>query len=78
MVSCTSSSCDVSLAGSGAEVQVFGTSISLGGIEEGRVSVRVGDRTVSCRQGGTVSAGPLTLRCTRITQDTVTFTGSLG
>jgi hypothetical protein len=78
MASCTGSSCDVSLAGAGAEVQVFGTRISLRGIEEGRASVRVGGRTVSCIQGGTVLAGPLTLRCTGVTQDTVTFTGSLG
>jgi len=78
LVSSTGSSCTVTLAGRDAEVQVFGTRISLGGVREGRASLRIGNRPVSCTQGGTVSAGQLTLRCTGITQDSVTFTGSLG
>jgi hypothetical protein len=59
-------------------VQALGSRISLDRIQEGRAHIRVEERTVSCAQGETFSVGRLTLRCTGLTQDAVTFTGALG
>lgn len=77
-VDCSGSTCSVTLSGDGTEADVLGTSVVLGGVENGRATVRVGDRDVSCGQGESVSAGPLTLACSTVTEDTVTMTASLG
>jgi hypothetical protein len=77
-VDCSGNSCSVTLAGDGAEADVLGTSVVLGGVENGRATVRVGDQDLSCGQGESVSAGPLTLSCSTVTEDTVTLTASLG
>jgi hypothetical protein len=61
-----------------ASTSVLGTKISLGDVQDGQATLSVGDREVSCRQGESVSAGPLTLECTTVTQDSVTLTASLG
>ena len=77
-VDCTGTSCSLTLTGDGAQADVLGTQVSLGTVQDGRATVRVGDREVSCSQGESVSAGPLTLECTTITADAVTLTASLG
>ena len=75
---CAGTSCAVTLTGEGAEAEVLGTHIAFVGLHEGRATVRVGDRTVSCVAGQTLPAGRMRLRCTGVTEDTVTFTGTLG
>lgn len=77
-VDCAVNSCSLTLSGAGAQADVLGTPVSLGTVQDGRVTVRVGDREVSCSQGESVAAGPLTLECTTVTPDTVTLTASLG
>ncbi len=77
-VACTGTSCSLTLTGDGAQADVLGTQVSLGTVQDGRATVRVGDREVSCSQGKSVSAGPLALECTTITADAVTLTASLG
>ncbi len=78
MVSCSGVTCTVTLGGSGARAHVLGATISFESIHEGRATLRVGDRTVSCTQGDTVLAGPLRLTCTAVAPDTVTLTVSPG
>ncbi len=77
-VDCSGRECSVTLTGDGAEADVLGTSIVLGTVQDGRATFRIGDRDVSCGQGESVSAGPLTLACSTITDDEVTLTASLG
>ncbi len=77
-VDCSGNPCSVTLAGDGAEADVLGTSVVLGSVENGRATFRVGGQEVSCGQGESVSAGPVTLACSTVTEDTVTLTASLG
>ncbi|SHN56092.1 hypothetical protein SAMN05660350_00647 [Geodermatophilus obscurus] len=77
-VDCTGTSCSLTLTGDGAQADVLGTQVSLGTVQDGRATVRVGDREVSCSSGESVSAGPLTLECTTVTADAITLTASLG
>ncbi|HZH22275.1 MAG TPA: hypothetical protein VEZ18_18980 [Geodermatophilus sp.] len=77
-VNCTGTSCAVTLSGDGAQADILGTPIVLGAVESGRASIRVGDQEIGCSQGESVSAGPLNLECTTVTEDTVTMTASLG
>lgn len=77
-VDCSGTSCTVTLPGDGTEVQVLGTAIKLGAVENGRATLGVGGNDVSCSQGEKVSAGPLTLECTTISTDRVSLKASLG
>jgi hypothetical protein len=77
-VSCSTSSCTVTLNGDGAEVDILGTTLRFGGIQDGRASLGVGDVSVSCAEGETVTAGPLQLECTSVTDDSVELSASLG
>ena len=77
-VSCSTSSCSVTLTGDGAEAEILGTTLSFGGIQEGRASLSVGGASVSCAEGESVTAGPLQLTCTSVTDDSVELTASLG
>ncbi len=77
-VSCSGTSCTVTLSGDGTSVDLLNTSIAFGGVENGRASLRVGDAEVSCTQGESVSAGPLSLKCTEVTDTSVKLTASLG
>ena len=77
-VDCSGNSCSVTLYGDGAEADILGTQVVLGTVENGRATLRVGDRDLSCGQGESVSAGPLTLACSTVTEDAVTLTASLG
>lgn len=76
-VNCSGNSCSVTVSGH-AQVEVLGTTIRLGAVQDGQATFGIGDRQVSCRQGDSVSAGPLRLQCTTVTPDSVTFTASLG
>ena len=76
-VSCSPSSCSVTLTGEGAEAEILGTTLSFGGIQDGRASLSVGGASVSCGEGESVTAGPLELQCSNITDDGVELTASL-
>ncbi|GAB3365510.1 hypothetical protein [Modestobacter lapidis] len=77
-VDCSGTSCSVTLAGDGTEVEVLGTTISLGQVDGDRATISVAGQEASCSQGEEVSAGPLTLECTTVAPDGVTLTASLG
>jgi len=77
-VSCSGSSCSVTLSGDGATAEVLNQKIAFGGVQDGRATVRVGGEEVSCAQGDKVGAGPLALECTEVTGDSVKLTASLG
>jgi hypothetical protein len=77
-VSCSGTSCSVTLSGNGASASLLGSKLAFGGIENGRATLSVGSHSVSCAQGESVSAGPLALTCTEVTDDSVKLTASLG
>ncbi len=77
-VDCTGNSCSVTLSGDGAEADILGTTVVLGGVENGQATFRIGNEDLTCGQGESVSAGPLTLECTTVMEDTVTMTARLG
>jgi hypothetical protein len=77
-VNCSGTSCSVTLSGNGAQADVLGTPIVLDAVESGRASIRVGNQEIGCSQGESVSAGPLTVECTTVSEDMVTMTASLG
>jgi hypothetical protein len=77
-VSCTTSSCTATLSGDSAEAEIFGATVSFGGIQDGRASLSVGGASVSCAEGESVSAGPLQIECTSVTDDAVEIKASLG
>jgi hypothetical protein len=74
-VSCSGSACTVTLAGS-SRLTVLGTTFSLTSIQGGRATLDVGGQSVSCAQGESVSSGPITLQCTAVTADSVSFTAT--
>jgi hypothetical protein len=76
-VSCTTSSCTVTLSGSGAEAEILGTTLSFGGVQDGRASLGVGNTSVSCAEGESVTAGPLELQCSSVSEDSVELTASV-
>jgi hypothetical protein len=77
-VSCSGTSCSLTLTGDVTTVSVLGTQVSFGGVHDGQASLTVGGRTLSCRQGESVAAGPLRLTCTTVAADRVTLTAGLG
>ena len=77
-VDCSGRTCSVTLSGEGAEAEILGTTVVLGRVDNGQASFRVGDEDLSCGEGDSTSAGPLTLECTGVTDDAVTMTASLG
>jgi hypothetical protein len=76
--SCSGGSCSVTLKGDGASARILGHDLAFGGVQNGRATLRVGNSEVSCAQGQSVSAGPLSLRCSEVTGDSVKLTASLG
>src|SRR5687768_16478453 len=76
-VSCSARSCTVTLSGEGAEVEILGTTLSFGGVRDGRAELSVGGASVSCGEGETVTSGPLDLECSSVTGDSVELTASL-
>jgi hypothetical protein len=77
-VDCEGTSCSVTLTGDGAEADILGTSVVLGGVDNGQATFRIGDEEITCGQGDEVSAGPLTLECSSVEDGQVTMTASLG
>ncbi|MCZ2818312.1 hypothetical protein [Modestobacter sp. VKM Ac-2984] len=77
-VECTGSSCVVTLSGDGTEVEVLGQTVTLGQVENGQATVGIAGQEVSCSEGETVSAGPLSLECTTVTPENVVMTATLG
>jgi hypothetical protein len=59
-------------------VDIFSTTLRFGGVQDGRASLSVGDASVSCGDGETVTAGPLQLECSTVTDDSVELSASLG
>ena len=77
-VNCSGMSCTLMLSGDGAQAEILGTTVALSAVSGDRATVRVGDRELSCSQGESISAGPLTMQCTTVSQDSVTMEASLG
>jgi hypothetical protein len=77
-VTCSTSECTVTLSGEGAEAEIFNTTLTFAGVQDGRASLGVGDVSVSCAEGESVSAGPLQLECSSVTDDSVELSASLG
>lgn len=77
-VDCSGDSCTVTLSPDGGEVEVLGTTLSYDGVVDGEATITAGDQTVSCAEGDSVEAGPLTLECTSVTEDELAFTATLG
>lgn len=77
-VDCSMTSCTVTFTGDGTSLDVLGTEVSLGQVQDGRATLGVAGTEVSCSQGETVSAGPLQIECTTISPDNVVMTASLG
>lgn len=76
--SCSARSCTLTLSGDGAKVDLpIGPTIRLGSVSGGRASISVGDSSVSCAQGESVSAAGLSLECTEVSDDEVKLTASL-
>jgi hypothetical protein len=75
---CSGTTCSVTLQGSGSEVDVLGQHLAFAGTQGDRATLSVGDRSVSCAQGQSLDAGPLTLTCSEVTADSVKLTASLG
>ena len=76
--SCANGQCTATLSGDGAETTVLGTELSYGGTEDGRAQLTVGGTTISCAEGESVSAGPLSLTCTAVGTGSVELSASLG
>ncbi|RZU34570.1 hypothetical protein BKA19_4342 [Blastococcus saxobsidens] len=77
-VDCSGTSCTVSLSPDAGDVEVLGTRLAYEGVQDGEATVVVGDRTVTCAEGESVEAGPLTLECTTVSEDRLSMTASLG
>ena len=76
-VTCSPSSCTVTLEGSDAQVEVLGTELTFSGTQDGRASLGVAGADVSCAEGESVTAGPLELECTTVTEESVELKASL-
>ena len=77
-VSCSGSSCTVTLSGDGAKASILGNELAFGGVQDGRATLEVGNASVSCAQGENVTAGPLSITCTTVTENSVELTASAG
>jgi hypothetical protein len=76
-VQCSPSGCTVTLEGTDAQVEVLGTTLTFSGTQDGRASLGVAGANVSCAEGESVTAGPLELECTSVTEDAVELRASL-
>jgi len=77
-VSCSGKSCTATLEGDGATASILGNDLAFAGVQDGRATLRVGDAKASCAQGESVSAGPLSITCTKVTDNSVEVTAKLG
>jgi hypothetical protein len=76
-VSCSGTKCTVTLSGDGASAEILGQKVEFAGTKDGRATLGVGDTSVSCAEGESVSAGPLSVTCTSVTDGAVELTASL-
>ena len=76
-VSCSGGRCTVTLTGDGAEAEILGQTLTLGGVQDGRATLSVGGASVSCGEGESVTAGPLQIACSGVNADSVEMTASL-
>ncbi len=77
-IDCSGTSCTLTFGGDGTEVDVLGTTVRLGQVADGQATIGVAGNELTCTEGETVSAGPLTVECTTIGEDRVVLTTSLG
>ena len=77
-VDCSGTTCTVTLSGDGAKASILGNDLAFAGTQDGRATLSVGDAEVSCAEGESVSAGPLSLTCTEVTDDGVELTAKAG
>jgi len=77
-VTCHGNQCTVKLEGDGAKASILGNELGFAGTKDGRATLSLGDASVSCAQGESVSLGPLSLTCTTVTDTTVELTASAG
>jgi hypothetical protein len=75
---CSGTTCTLTLKGTGAAVDVLGQHVALTDLQDGRATVSLGGRSLTCTEGQSVDAGPLTLSCSHITPDSVELRASLG
>ncbi len=76
--SCSTSSCSVTLSGERSQVEILGTTLAFGGVQDGRASLGVAGASVSCAEGESVGAGPLRIECTSVADTAVEITATLG
>jgi hypothetical protein len=77
-VSCSGTTCTVTLNGDGAKASILGNDLAFAGTQDGRATLSVGDASVSCAEGESVSAGPLSITCTTVNDDSVELTAKAG
>ena len=77
-VLCTTKSCTATLSGDGAKAEILGTTVTFGGVQDGRASLGVAGASVSCTEGESVGAGPLQIECTSVSDTAVEITATLG
>jgi hypothetical protein len=76
-VDCSGTSCELTLQ-SGQEAEVLGTTLAFTSVDGGEATIRVDGNEATCSEGEDVSAGPLSLECSTVSDDSVTLTASLG
>jgi len=76
-VSCSGTKCTATLNGNGASADILGTKLSFAGTKDGRATLGVGGASVSCTEGQSISAGPLSVTCTSVTDSAVELTASV-
>jgi hypothetical protein len=77
-VSCSGTTCTASLSSEGASAEILGQKLEFAGTKDGRATLGVGDTSVSCAEGESVSAGPLSVTCTTVGDGTLEISASLG
>jgi hypothetical protein len=77
-VSCSGTTCTATLKGDGAKASILGNDLAFAGTQDGRATLSVGDASVSCAEGESVSAGPLSITCTTVTEESVELTAKVG
>ena len=77
-VSCSGNSCTATLRGEDAKASILGNDLVFAGTQDGRASISVGDTKVECAEGESVTAGPLSITCTTITEDSLELTAEVG
>jgi hypothetical protein len=77
-VDCSGTTCSVTLSGDGAKASILGNDLAFAGTQNGRATLSVGDAKVSCAEGEDISAGPLSITCTKVTAEGIELTAKVG